>query len=60
LTSLPLVRIGADVWFIDEDSGGTLDFSEVDDWAVPPVIDWTDTPSPAVKLPKVRPPKKKN
>jgi hypothetical protein len=52
---------GAKVWFIDcETSGGTIDFSEVDDWSVPPVIDWTDTPSPAVKLPKVRLPKKKN
>jgi hypothetical protein len=52
---------GAEVWFIDcEDSGGTIDFSEVDDWSVPPAIDWTDTPSQAVKLPKVRLPKKKN
>jgi Pentapeptide repeats (9 copies) len=33
-------------------SGGTVDFSAADDWSVPPVFPWTDTPPSGVSLPK--------
>ena len=35
-----------------EFSGGTVDFSAADDWSVPPVLSWTDTPPSGVKLPR--------
>ena len=33
-------------------SGGKVDFSNAQDWSVPPLFPWTDTPPPGVKLPK--------
>jgi len=33
-------------------SGSEVDFSNPNDWSIPPVFSWTDTPPPGVKLPK--------
>jgi hypothetical protein len=33
-------------------SGGTVDFSNLDDWSFPPAFPWTVTPPTGVKLPK--------
>jgi uncharacterized protein YjbI with pentapeptide repeats/hypothetical membrane protein len=35
-----------------EFSGGEVDFSSASDWSMPPEFPWTETPPPAVKLPK--------
>jgi hypothetical protein len=32
-------------------SGGTVDFCRADDWPVPPIFPWTDTPPPGVQFP---------
>jgi hypothetical protein len=34
-------------------SGGTVDFSDADDWSSRPAFPWTDTPPPGVKLPQI-------